>query len=95
MQMIIKLMRPSTTKINDTTVLIMKRQPEIIYMYVDKIIGNPTKYEELKSKATPDRIEPSYIDKDIIRAHIKGGVKWQKALDSESYTPIKILIATL
>ena len=89
--MIVKLIRPSTTKINDMTVLIMKRPPEVIYTYVDKKIGNPIKFEDLKESDEQSNIPIPYIDKDIIRAHIKGGVKWQKSLECESYTPIKVL----
>ena len=75
-RMIVRLKRPVTTSINEKPVFILKYLPVIIYKYVDQKIGNPKSYNERMDKSDwPSYIPIPYINKDVIKTHIKGGIK--------------------
>ena len=65
--------------------------PEIIYKYVDKVISSSTKYEELAKNGWTVGAPIPYIQKDIIRTHIKGGAMWKPKISHNCYTPVKVL----
>jgi hypothetical protein len=86
--MIIRLIRPSITKINDQQLILLRYPPEIIYTHVDQKIGSPISISSTEPART---VITPYINKDVIKAHIKGGIKCKKVLSSTFYTPIKVL----
>ena len=65
--------------------------PEIVYKYVDKVISSSTKYEELAKNGWTVGAPIPYIQKDIIRTHIKGGAMWKPKISHNCYTPVKVL----
>ena len=71
------------TKINDCTIIMLKCLPEIIYTHVDQKIGTNKKFEDMVKAGWPGDSPIPYINKDVILAHIKGGVKCKKVLNSE------------
>ena len=48
-------------------------------------------YDDMRGETWPTNIATPYINKDVIKAHIKGGIVAKSSLSDECYTPIKVL----
>ncbi|CAI2384252.1 unnamed protein product [Moneuplotes crassus] len=89
---IVKIIRPRLLKVNKTNILTIQVNPEIIYGFSYNKIGTPIDYtERILTGNFPETVPTPYIDKDDIKAHIKGGIKCKRSLKDDCYTPIKVL----